>query len=73
MTIDPMSAMRRPITSISARACSSVTPGFSLPIAPNQWKLRVMFAGSNASGFKICAGLRSNMPPLASTPTTVYA
>ena len=37
--------MRAPMASICARACSSVTPGFSLAKAPNQWKLRVMFCG----------------------------
>jgi hypothetical protein len=46
--------MRAPMASISARAFSSVTPRFSLAREPNQWKLRVMFAGWKASGRQIC-------------------
>ena len=59
------------MTSISARACSSVTPGLSLALAPSQRKSRVMFEGWKASGFQIWAAARSKGPPFGRTPITV--
>ena len=61
-----------PITSMLACACSSVTPSFSRANEVSQWKSRVMFDGSNASGRQIWAAARSKALPSGRTPTMVW-
>ena len=63
--------MRVPIAFMLALACSSDTPGLSRANDISQWKLRVMFDGSKASGRHSWLKARSKALPAGRTPTTV--
>ena len=66
-------AKRRPMRSISRRACSSVTPAFSRAHTPKEFEPRSRSASSNPAGTQ--SSLRpeknSNPNPAGMTPTTV--